>query len=95
MLTVKDLVDKLNPIFKNYKVKKAILFGSFAKNTANEKSDIDILVDSGLKGISFFGLLEDVTNASGKKVDLFDITQIEKGSRIEREINNTGVQIYG
>ena len=95
MLTVKDLVDRLNPIFKNYKVKKAILFGSFAKNTANEKSDIDILVDSGLKGISFFGLLEDVTNASGKKVDLFDITQIEKGSRIEREINNTGVQIYG
>ena len=95
MLTVKDLVDRLNPIFKNYKVKKAILFGSFAKNTANEKSDIDILVDSGLKGISFFGLLEDITNASGKKVDLFDITQIEKGSRIEREINNTGVQIYG
>ena len=95
MLTVKDLVDRLNPIFKNYKVKKAILFGSFAKNTANEKSDIDILVDSGLKGISFFGLLEDVTNASGKKVDLFDITQIEKGSKIEREINNTGVQIYG
>ena len=95
MLTVKDLVDRLNPIFKNYKVKKAILFGSFAKNTANEKSDIDILVDSGLKGISFFGLLEDITNASGKKVDLFDITQIEKGSRIESEINNTGVQIYG
>lgn len=92
---IEEIKNKLIPIFDNYNVKEAILFGSFAKNTATEKSDIDLLVDSRLKGISFFGLLEDITNAIGKEVDLIDVSQIEKGSQIEKEIKNTGVIIYG
>ena len=43
------------------------------QNLATEKSDIDIFVDSGLKGISFFGLLEDVVNATGKDIDLINM----------------------
>ena len=95
MDNISDLRSKLLPIFKNYKVKEAILFGSVAKKTATEKSDIDILVDSKLRGLSFFGLLEDIANATGKEVDLIDISQIEKGSQIEKEIRDTGVVIYG
>ncbi len=76
-------------------MKEAILFGSFAKNTATDKSDVDIFVDSRLRGLDFFGLLEDVTNVIGKEVDLIDKSQIEKGSSIEDEIKNTGVLIYG
>ena len=92
---IDELKNKLFPIFKNYNVKEAILFGSFVKNTATEKSDIDILVDSRLRGLSFFGLLEDITNATGKDVDLIDVSQIDKGSQIENEIRKTGVHIYG
>ena len=95
MEIVNDLKNKLYPIFKNYNVKQAILFGSVAKNKATEKSDIDILVDSKLRGLSFFGLLEDITNATGKDIDLIDVSQIEKGSQIEKEIRDTGVLIYG
>ena len=29
-----------------------------------------------------------------KEIDMFDITHIEKGSLIEREIEQTGVEIY-
>lgn len=76
-------------------MKEAILFGSVAKGIATEKSDIDILVDSGLKGLSFYGLLEDIIEATGKDIDLIDISQIDKGSQIEREIKDTGVVIYG
>ena len=95
MEIINDLKNKLYPIFKNYNVKQAILFGSVAKNKATEKSDIDILVDSKLRGLSFFGLLEDITNATGKEIDLIDVSQIEKGSQIKKEIRDTGVLIYG
>ncbi len=84
----------LSPVFSEYPVKKAILFGSYAKGLAEPNSDVDILVDSGLKGLSFFGLLEDVATALDKNVDLLDITQIEPDSDIHLEIVKSGVVIY-
>ena len=87
--------NKLSPVFLLYNVKSAVLFGSYAKGYATDKSDIDLLVDSSLKGLRFFALLEDVKEALGEKdVDLFDVTHIEAGSKIQNEINNTGVKIY-
>ena len=47
----------LQPIFLEYHVKKAILFGYYAKGMAKEQSEIDILFDSGLSGLAFWGLL--------------------------------------
>lgn len=84
----------LIPIFKEYNIRKAILFGSYAKGIAKDKSDIDLLVDSGLKGLAFFGLLEDVVTALGKDVDLLDTTQIIPDSEVYNEIAKTGVVIY-
>ena len=59
-----------------------------------ENSDIDILVDSGLKGMAFYGLLEDVVSALDKEVDLLDVRQIKPSSDIEKEIAKNGVIIY-
>ena len=87
--------NKLSPVFLLYNVKSAVLFGSYAKGRATSKSDIDLLVDSNLKGLRFFALLEDVREALDEKdVDLFDVTHIQAGSEIQSEINNTGVKIY-
>lgn len=85
----------LIPIFQEYNIRKAVLFGSYAKGIAKDKSDIDLLVDSGLKGMAFFGLLEDVVTALGKDVDLLDTSQIIPNSEVENEIFKTGVVIYG
>lgn len=87
--------EDLSPIFKKYKVKKAILFGSYAKGNANKYSDVDILVDSGLKGLKFYGLLEDICSKLSIPVDLIDKSQVVRDSEIEKEINSTGVVIYG
>lgn len=38
----------LSPIAKDYGVKRLYLFGSFAKGTAHEGSDIDILIEKGI-----------------------------------------------
>lgn len=84
----------LQPVFTDYNVKKAILFGSYAKGSAKRNSDVDILVDSGLKGLAFFGLLEDVTTRLDKTVDMIDVSQIEKNSAVDSEIEKSGVLIY-
>jgi len=91
---VAEIKDKLTPIFDAYGVQSATLFGSIAKGTATEKSDLDLMVDSGLKGLRFVGLMEAIRNAVLLPIDLLDVTHIEKGSRIEQEIRKTGVVIY-
>ena len=95
MLSVESIKEILRPVFKEYNVKNAVLFDSYAKGNATINSDVDICVDSGLKGLKFFGLLEDVVNVLKLPVDLIDISQIDRDSRVEKEIKNTGVKIYG
>lgn len=93
--TPKQIEEILKPVFDSYGINKAVLFGSYAKGTACKKSDIDLLVDSGLRGFTFFGFLDDVVNSLGKKVDIIDITEIVPGSDFEKDIKMTGVVIYG
>lgn len=52
MPTIAEIKTKLIPIFDAYGVQSATLFGSIAKGTATERSDLDLLVDSGLKGLT-------------------------------------------
>ena len=94
MPSIESIRERLHPVFSRYHVKKAVLFGSYAKGTAGESSDIDIYVDSGLKGLQFFGLLEDVTDCLKKPVDLIDASQVNTGSRVLEEIDRSGVLLY-
>ncbi len=93
--TTEQIKAILSPIFQSYDVQKAILFGSYAKGTPKEKSDIDILVDSGLHGLAFYGLLEDVVTSLDKPVDLIDRSEVIPDSEIDKEIKRSGVLIYG
>ncbi len=94
--TIEELKDMLKDILKSFSVKRAILFGSYAKNKATSKSDIDLVIDSEgkLLNIYFYGLLEDIVQRLQKNVDLFEISEIQKGSRIYNDIQNEGVIIY-
>ena len=92
--TIDDIKSALHPVFVKHSVKKAVLFGSYVKGLANQKSDIDLLLDSGLRGLKFVGLIEDVRKALDKEVDVFDETHIVPNSRIFSEILKDGVVIY-
>ena len=92
--TISDAQSVLTPIFDRYGISRAVLFGSVAKGTATQKSDLDILVDSKLRGLKFVGFMEAVRQAVGMPVDVFDVSHIEHGSLIDREIQFTGVTIY-
>ena len=93
--SISTIQSLLRPVFNAHHVKKAILFGSYAKGMAKQNSDVDILVDSGLKGLAFFGLLEDVVTALDKNVDMLDTSQIIQDSLVDKEIKQSGVLIYG
>lgn len=92
--TVLDIQTALTPVFSQYGISRAVLFGSLAKGTATEKSDLDLLVDSNLRGLKFVGFIDAVCQAVNMPVDILDISHIEKGSKIDREISATGVTIY-
>ena len=93
--TREEIKRRLTPVFQRYGIKKAVLFGSYSKGTATDSSDVDIMVDSGLRGLRFVGLIEDIRESlNDKDVDLLDVSHIEKNSRVEEEIQKTGVSIY-
>ena len=56
-MTVEEIIIEVGKICRNFQAKEVILYGSRAKETARERSDIDIAV-SGVK--DFEGLLETV-----------------------------------
>ena len=92
--TVSQIRDRMTPVFRSNNVRRAVLFGSYGKGLATPQSDVDILVDSGLHGLSFFGLLEDVCQSLDCPVDLIDTRDVIPGSTIDREIQRTGTVIY-
>jgi len=92
--SIEDLRSILSPVFARYGVKRAVLFGSYANSCATEKSDLDLLVDSSLRGLLFVGLSEELSSALRINVDVFDVSHIEPQSLIEREIHETGVTLY-
>ena len=92
--TIAQLKGLLTPIFRKNKVRKATLFGSYSKGEATKHSDVDLLVDSGLRGLAFFGLLDDVCESLECDVDLIDTRDVTPDSAVDREIKNSGVVIY-
>ncbi len=94
VLSVQTVARQMSPVFRSYGVRRAVLFGSVAKGTHTEKSDLDVLVDSRLTGLRFVGLLEALQQVTGMRVDLLDVSHLERGSTAEEEIERSGVVIY-
>lgn len=94
--SIEDIREKLREVLKSTEVEKAILFGSYAKKTSNKYSDIDILIDSNGKvyGLKFFAIVDRIREKFDKDVDVIERTEIDKNSKIEKEIEETGVVVY-
>ncbi len=90
---VNQIKDALLPLTIKYDINKIILYGSYAKGEQEPLSDIDLVVYGNIKGIKFFGLLEDVNNAFVKSVDLIHISQIEHNSDIYKNVMK-GIILY-
>lgn len=94
--SINDIKKMLSEILNNTDVERAILFGSYAKNTPTQNSDIDILIDSNgkVKGLKFFAIIDMIKEKFDKDVDVIEKSEIDKNSKIEKEIERTGVIVY-
>ena len=74
-------------------VELCYLFGSYAKEYATERSDVDLCVSTELDGLKFVGLVERLRQTLHKKVDVVRLNKIS--SELIVEIMKDGIKIYG
>lgn len=96
MLSIAEIKITVEPIVKNTKVRKMMLFGSYAKGIASENSDIDLFMDSGgeITGLDFYNLKSKIEDAFKTNIDLLPDLDVIPSSPVERQINESGVVIY-
>lgn len=94
--TIQEIKIILNELLKNMPVYKVVLFGSYAKNSANKNSDLDLVIDTKetLMGFSLFSLITKIEEAFNKDVDAFEKSEIIEDSKIDKEIKRNGVVVY-
>ena len=82
------------PVLKRYNIKKAAVFGSFARGDAKENSDIDLLVKY-KEGTSLFDVVRlqnDLETVLGRKVDLVSYDFIDK--YIKERVLKESISLY-
>ena len=95
LLTVEKIKETCAPLFEQYGVKYAYLFGSYAKKRATEQSDVDLLISMPVNGLRFYELVEALRETLKKRVDLLDETQLDNNNTLVKEILQDGIKIYG
>ena len=93
--TTKNIIPLIANYFVSQPVKKAWLFGSYARGEENKDSDVDILVQLDYSqpiGMKYFSMICDLESKLGKKVDLVD----EKGllSFARPYVDNDKILLY-
>ena len=96
MISIDEIAERLTPIFDESGVTRAVIFGSYAKGTSTDTSDVDIVIETEphVRGLMFYGILGRVVDVLGVKVDMIPKRSIKPNSPIEKEISETGRVIY-
>ena len=95
IIDIEYIRDKCQKVFEKYDVDFCYLFGSYAKNKATPTSDVDLLISAKVKGLKFYGLVEEVRTALHKKADVLDVNQLNNNMELTQEILKDGIKIYG
>jgi uncharacterized protein len=77
--SLSSIKKKALPVLKKHEVKRASIFGSFARGTAKSGSDVDFLIEYKGKNKSLFDLVNlksDLENTLDRKVDLITYNSI-------------------
>lgn len=94
-LTRQEIECHIKALLVKYNAEYAILFGSYARDEADENSDIDVIIVGG-EGFHLTDILalgEDLRELTQKKVDAFEIREVNKNSELYQNILREGVRI--
>ncbi len=94
--TIEEIKKILEEVLRDKPIYQVILFGSYAKQKATPKSDIDLIIDtnSELKGFALLKLICQIEEKFKKEVDGFEKYEIIENSLIDKEIKETGIIVY-
>ena len=95
IIDIEYITEKCGNVFQKYDVNFCYLFGSYAKSKAKPTSDVDLLISANVKGLKFYGLVEEIREALHKKVDVLEINQLKDNLELTQEILKDGIKIYG
>lgn len=95
IIEIEEIKQKCSNVFEHYDVEFCYLFGSYAKSKAKPTSDIDLLISSNVKGLKFYGLIEELRTVLHKKVEVLDLAQLKDNLELTQEILKDGIKIYG
>lgn len=96
---IKNKLNDIIALCKKHHVKSISLFGSAAKDTMHESSDIDFLVQFSEEmdvldyADNYFQLLEKLENLTGKKIDLLSKKSL-KNPILIKEIEQSKIDLY-
>lgn len=78
ILSNEEIIQKVTRILNEFKIKKASIFGSRAKGTYNDKSDIDLIVEfpDGSSLLDLISMKEEMENEIGIKADILTFSSI-------------------
>lgn len=91
---INDIKNKITPIFSEFNVSKASIFGSYATGDFTDKSDVDLLVtfEKPITLVQFFRLKEDLKKVLNRDVDIVSNNSII--SPLKKYILSESVEIY-
>ncbi len=96
MYSIADIKEAVIPVAMAYGLKRVYLFGSYAKGTATEESDVDLLIEKGKKlsliGIS--GMMQAISESLKKPVDIVTTVSLENDSDMKASVDGTEVLLY-
>jgi predicted nucleotidyltransferase len=93
MAYLKEKVLGVVSAYSKKDVSYVILFGSYAKGKAGEKSDVDLLISGDLTGLAFYSLRGKLEVALKKNVDLLKSEDLMKNPQFLEEILSSGIRI--
>ena len=82
IFSLEHIARQIKPLAEKYRVQEIYLFGSYARGEADENSDLDFLVYGGekFKRTMIFALAEELRELLKKKVDVFEIHELNQES---------------
>ena len=87
--SISEIREIVTPVAQRYGLRAVYLFGSYARGTATENSDIDLLIDT--EGTGIKSLLDlaavycELEDALGKPVDLLTLSSFAQEARMPSE----------
>lgn len=94
-LSRQEIENMIKGLLSKYHANYAILFGSYAREDADEDSDIDVIVVGGdeFRAKDIFAFGEELRELTKKKVDAFEIREVNKDTEFYRHILREGIRI--